>query len=64
MSQDEFQKAVLNQLNNISSRLTSLEEEVKEVKEIVLRTEEQTKNLTEFKQVIKDTATDLIKKIS
>jgi len=64
MGNEDFQKTVLNQLNNIASRLINLEKEVKEVKEILLRTEEQTKNLTEFKQVIKDTATELIKKIS
>jgi hypothetical protein len=64
MGNEDFQKTVLNQLNNIASRLINLEKEVKEVKEILLRTEEQTKNLTEFKQVKKDTATELIKKIS
>lgn len=64
MSQEEFQKIVLNKLNDITSRLTNLENEVKEVKEIVLRTEEQTKGLTEFKQAVKENAESLIKKIS
>lgn len=64
MSQEEFQKLVLKKLDNIETRLDNLESEVKEVKEIVLRTEEQTKGLSEFKQAVKESTEDLIKKIS
>ena len=78
MSQEEFQKLVLEKFDNLENEINNLKKEVKEVKNevqevknevqevktIVLRTEEQTKQNTEFKQAVKDSASDLLKKIS
>ena len=57
MSNEEFQKLVLGSL-------TELKTDMKEVKSKLNIIEEQTKNLTEFKQTIKDSALELSKKIS
>ncbi len=57
MSQEEFQKLVLE-------GIADLKKDMQFVKDKLRVIEDQTKNLTEFKQTIKDTATDLIKKIS
>jgi len=67
MSQEEFQKLVLEKLSildNLDKGITELKKDMSIVKDKLRIIEEQTKNLTEFKQTIKDTATDLIKKIS
>ncbi len=61
---DEFQKIALEKFDNLEKEIMEVKTELQEVKEIVLRTEEQAKNLTEFKQTIKDSAFDLAKKIS
>ncbi len=57
MSQEEFQKLVLDKLTSIDNRLDRIEKKIDVI-------EEQTKGLTEFKQAVKESATDLIKKIS
>ncbi len=57
MTNDEFQKLVLESL-------TELKSDMKYVKKKLDIIEEQAKTLTEFKQTIKDSAIELSKKIS
>lgn len=51
-----FESEVLKQLKEISTKLTNLENEIQEVKKVVIRTEEQTKENTEFITAIKQIA--------
>lgn len=56
MSQEEFQKLVLNELKSIKDEIKEVKKEIKDVKKIVIRTEEQTKENTEFITAIKQIA--------
>lgn len=56
MSNEEFQKLVLQELKSLKDDIKTIKKEVAEVKAIVLRTEEQTKENTEFIHAIKEIA--------
>lgn len=74
MSNEDFQKVMLEGLKGINTRLDSIEEELnvvkkelkevkkelKEVKEIALRTEEQVVKITEFKQGLQEKFQDIV----